>query len=85
MSALSNRPTRPPVRWSTHWQHILMVLAVVVGGSLFGLSFALWPLRPVERVLGGAIMVGVLAVLVWVGAYLARPVAQESKRPGTRR
>ena len=71
--------------WSTHWQHILFVLSVVVGGSLFGVSYALWPLRPIERALGVAIVVGVVAVLVWLVIYLLRPVQRPPRRGASRR
>lgn len=85
MSASSNRPARPPVRWSTHWQHILLVIAVVVGGSLFGFSFVLWPLRPVERIIGAVVLLGVAAVLVWLATYLTRPLPPAPSRRTSRR
>ena len=69
-----SRDPRPAVRWSLHSMQILMVIAVVVGGTLFGLAFTLWPTGWVDRVLGAAILLGVAACVVWVVAYLSRPV-----------
>jgi hypothetical protein len=53
---------------------ILMVISVVVGGSLFGLALALWPSGVVDRVLGGVLLLGVVTCVVWVVAFLSRPV-----------
>ena len=84
MITLSQSP-RPRVRWSTHWQHILLLLAVMVGGSLFGVSFTLFPLRPSEPYIGVAILLGVGAALVWTVLYLLRPVQPEQSRRSSRK
>lgn len=70
----SSRPPRPPVRWATHSQHILFMVAVTVGGLLFGISYTLWPLSPVERWIGVGVLVVVAGIWVRVATYLVRPV-----------
>ena len=75
------RPPRPPVRWATHSQHILFVVAVTVGGLLFGISYTLWPLSPYERFVGVGVLLVVAFVWFKVVTYLARPV----EVPRTRR
>lgn len=67
-------PPRPPVRWATHSQHILFVVAVTIGGLGFGLSFTLWPLKPYERFVGIAVLAVVGYVWLRTVTYLRRPV-----------
>lgn len=67
-------PPRPPVRWSTHAMQILMVLSVAIGGTLFGLAFALWPQGVVDVVIGIVMLAGVAGLGVWVVYHLMRPV-----------
>lgn len=77
----ASRPSRPPVRWATHSQHILFVVAVTVGGLLFGISYTLWPLVAYERWLGVGVLLVVAFVWFKVVTHLLRPV----EVPRTRR
>lgn len=54
---------------------ILMVISVAIGGTLFGLAFALWPQGLVDVVIGIAMLAGVAGLGVWVVYHLMRPVA----------
>lgn len=67
---------RPPVRWSTHAQVIGFIVTACVGGTLFGLAFALWPQAFYERVVGIVILAAVVALIGWVVGYLRRPIAR---------
>lgn len=75
-SSRPSRPSRPPVRWATHNQHILFVVAATVGGLLFGVSYTVWPLSPVERWIGVGVLVVVAGIWVRVASYLVRPVEE---------
>ncbi len=89
MSSPAPRPepsrTRQPVRWSTHSQLIALIVVATLGGTMFGVAFAVWPQSDVERVLGVLILAGVLALLVWVAVYLRRPVGGSQRPDGGRR
>lgn len=70
------RPPRHPITWATHSMHLMMVLAVLVGGTLFGLAFAVWPQSTFDLWLGRAILAGVAALAGWALWFLSRPVAR---------
>lgn len=55
--------------------HIMMVLSVAIGGTLFGLAFALWPQGSVDVVIGIVLLAAVAALAAWVVHHLMRPVA----------
>ncbi|CAM3195355.1 hypothetical protein NODU109028_03125 [Nocardioides dubius] len=66
--------SRPPISWSTHGQIIGSIIAATVGGTMFGLAFALWPQSSVERGIGIVILAAVIGLLGWVIGYLRKPV-----------
>ncbi|MFC6154667.1 hypothetical protein [Nocardioides yefusunii] len=72
--AKPGRVPRPPIAWATHSMHIMMVVAVTLGGTGFGLAFALWPTSSFERILGIAVLAAVAATWVTALNYVLRPV-----------
>ncbi|MFS3130355.1 hypothetical protein ACLM5J_18280 [Nocardioides sp. Bht2] len=66
--------TRPPISWNTHGQMIGGIIAATVGGTMFGLAFAIWPNSAVERGIGIVILAAVIGLLGWVVGYLRKPV-----------
>lgn len=72
--------SRPPISWATHSQIICSIIAASVGGTMFGLAFAVWPNSAVERGLGVVILAAVLALLGWVIGYVRKPVATPRSR-----
>lgn len=70
------RVPRPPITWATHSMHIMLVVAVVIGGTGFGLAFAVWPTSTFERILGIGVLGVVATAVVMAVNYVLRPVSR---------